>query len=160
MIDQAASPANLASEAPAARPGRGPWATALRKLRSDRAAMATLLLFLLIVALCLLAPFYAKYVAHTDPFRSTLSGKIMVDGKLVPIMQSSTEGLGLGFTPIGPTWDFTAYFLGADGQGRDVAARLAEAGVERSRVVVRAPVPAIGPGSSSAHWPLPGWLGG
>src|SRR4029077_3498395 len=29
-----------------------------------------------------------------------------------------------GFTPIGPTWDFRAYFLGADGQGRDVAARL------------------------------------
>ena len=126
MTDQAASPANLAGEVPtpAARVGRGPWATALRKLRSDQAAMAALLLFLLIVALCLLAPFYAKYVAHTDPFRSTLSGKITVDGKLVPIMQSSTEGLGLGFTPIGPTWDFTAYFLGADGQGRDVAARL------------------------------------
>jgi len=104
--------------------GRGPWATALRKLRSDRAAMTALLLFLLIVALCLLAPFYAKYVAHTDPFRSNLSGKIVLDGKAVPVMQTSTEGLGLGFTPIGPTWDFTAYFLGADGQGRDVAARL------------------------------------
>ena len=51
---------------------RGPWATALRKLRSDRAAMAALLLFLLIVALCLLAPLYAQYVAHTDPFRSNL----------------------------------------------------------------------------------------
>ncbi|MFX8828788.1 ABC transporter permease, partial [Acinetobacter baumannii] len=38
-------------------------------------------------------------------------------------MQPSTQGLGLGVTPIGPT--FTAhYFLGADTQGRDVAARL------------------------------------
>jgi peptide/nickel transport system permease protein len=79
---------------------------------------------LLIVALCLLAPAYAAYVAKTDPFRSNLSGQITVDGKRVPVMQNSTEGLGLGFTPIGPTWDFRAYFLGADGQGRDVAARL------------------------------------
>src|SRR5262245_392462 len=126
MTDQAASPANVAGELPAAssRPGRGPWATALRKLRSDRAAMAALLVLLLIIALCLAAPLYAKYVAHTEPFRSNLSGKIMLDGKRVPVMQTSTEGLGLGFTPIGPTWDVTAYFLGADGQGRDVAARL------------------------------------
>jgi peptide/nickel transport system permease protein len=86
--------------------------------------VAALLVLLLIIALCLLAPLYAKYVAHTDPFRSNLSGKIMLDGKRIPVMQTSTEGLGLGFTPIGPTWDVTAYFLGADGQGRDVAARL------------------------------------
>jgi peptide/nickel transport system permease protein len=39
-------------------------------------------------------------------------------------MQQSTEGLGLGVTPIGPTWDPRHYFLGADDQGRDVAARL------------------------------------
>jgi peptide/nickel transport system permease protein len=114
MTDSTASPANLPSEMPAvsARPARGPWATALRKLRSDRAAMAALLLFLLVVALCLLAPLYAKHVAHTDPFRSNLSGKIILDGKPVPVMQPSTEGLGLGFTPIGPTWDVTALFPG------------------------------------------------
>src|SRR6267142_65174 len=70
------------------------------------------------------APAYAAYVAKTDPFRSNLSGQITVDGKRVPVMENTTEGLGLGFTPIGPTWDFRAYFLGADGQGRDVAARL------------------------------------
>ena len=39
-------------------------------------------------------------------------------------MQESTTGLGLGVTPIGPTWDLRHYFLGADDQGRDVAARL------------------------------------
>jgi peptide/nickel transport system permease protein len=33
-------------------------------------------------------------------------------------------GLGLGVTPIGPTWDPEHYFLGADNQGRDVSARL------------------------------------
>ncbi|HUL06558.1 MAG TPA: ABC transporter permease [Candidatus Acidoferrum sp.] len=124
MTDQAASPAEIANETQAPRPARGPWATALRKLRNDRAAMAALLLFLLIVALCMLAPLYATHVARTDPFRSNLSGQITVDGQLVPVMENSTEGLGLGFTPIGPTWDVRAYFLGADGQGRDVAARL------------------------------------
>ena len=126
MTDQAASPGDLAAadqSLPLAA-GRGPWVTALRKIRSDKAAMAALLLFVVIVGLCMLAPLYATYVAKSDPFRSNLSGKIMVDGKRVPVMQTSTEGLGLGFTPIGPTWDIQAYFLGADGQGRDVAARL------------------------------------
>jgi len=124
VTDRTASPGDLAGEIVSAEPSRGPWVTAVRKLRSDGAAMIALLLFLLIVALCLLAPFYAAYVAETDPFRSNLSGQITVGGQSVPIMQTSTEGLGLGFTPISPTWDVTAYFLGADGQGRDVAARL------------------------------------
>jgi peptide/nickel transport system permease protein len=39
-------------------------------------------------------------------------------------MQQSSTGLGLGVTPIGPTWDPHHYLLGADDQGRDVAARL------------------------------------
>ena len=53
------------------RQSRGPWATALRKLSRDNAAMAALSLFILIVVLCLLAPAYAA-CASTDPFRSTL----------------------------------------------------------------------------------------
>ena len=59
----------------------------------------------LIVVLCLLAPVYADHVAHTDPFESNLNGTTVVDGKTVPVMEPSTEGLGLGVTPIGPTWD-------------------------------------------------------
>ncbi len=86
--------------------------------------MAMLGVFLAIVVLCLAAPLYANHVAHTDPFRSNLDGTTIVDGKAVPIMQAETEGLGLGVTPIGPTWDPQHYFLGADSQGRDVAARL------------------------------------
>ena len=39
-------------------------------------------------------------------------------------MVESSGGLGLGVTPIGPTWDIHHYFLGADSQGRDVAARM------------------------------------
>jgi peptide/nickel transport system permease protein len=126
MTDRTVSATDLAGKVSLlpSLPSRGPWVTAFRKLRRDGAAMAALLVFLVIVILCLLAPVYAGYIAETDPFRSNLSGKIEVSGQQVPIMQPSTEGLGLGFTPIGPTWDPTAYMLGADGQGRDVAARL------------------------------------
>jgi peptide/nickel transport system permease protein len=108
----------------AARPAAGPWRTAFRKLRADRAAMAALGLLALIVLLCLAAPLYAEHVSGTDPFRSNLDGSFVLDGAPVPVMQSSTEGLGLGFDPIGPTWRFGPYMLGADNQGRDVAARL------------------------------------
>jgi peptide/nickel transport system permease protein len=63
-------------------------------------------------------------VAHTNPFSSNVNGTTIVDGKRVPVLQQETGGLGIGVTPIGPTWDVHHYFLGADGQGRDVAARL------------------------------------
>ena len=126
MTDRTVSVTDLAGKASLlpSLPSRGPWVTAFRKLRRDGAAMAALLVFLIIVILCLLAPVYAGYIAKTDPFRSNLSGKIELGGQQVPIMEASTAGLGLGFTPIGPTWNPTAYMLGADGQGRDVAARL------------------------------------
>jgi len=77
-----------------------------------------------IVLSCLAAPLYARYVAHTDPFSSNVNGTTIVDGERVPVLKQETGGLGIGVTPIGPTWDVHHYFLGADGQGRDVAARL------------------------------------
>ena len=101
-----------------------PWALARRRLLRNRVAMGMAVVLVIIVALCLCAPLYAKYVAHTAPFRSNLDGKTVVNGKTVPVMVNSTSGLGLGVTPIGPTWDVHHYFLGADSQGRDVAARL------------------------------------
>lgn len=107
----------------AATEARGPWATALRRLRRDRSALVSLGAFLAVVALSLLAPAYANWLG-IDPFRSNLSGQAVVDGQTVPVMSQSTEGLGLGVTPIGPTWDLRGYALGADNQGRDVAARL------------------------------------
>ena len=85
--------------------------------------MTAAVVLLIVIILALAAPFYASTIAHTDPFRSTLTAKIVVDGKRVPVMAPSTEGLGLGVTPIGPTFQ-AQYFLGADTQGRDVAARL------------------------------------
>ncbi|MFL5338264.1 MAG: ABC transporter permease [Geminicoccaceae bacterium] len=115
--------------APATGDGRselaqGPWAIAGRRLWRDRAAMAALVGLGLIVLACFLAPAYARWVSGTDPFRSNLDGEIVVGGETVPVMQASTEGLGLGFAPMEPTWRFGPYALGADSQGRDVAARL------------------------------------
>jgi peptide/nickel transport system permease protein len=104
--------------------GAAPWALARRRLLRNRVAMAMLVLLALIVALSLAAPLYATHVSRTDPFRSNLDGTTIVDGKRVPVMQQETRGLGLGVTPVGPTWDPRHFLLGADNQGRDVAARL------------------------------------
>jgi peptide/nickel transport system permease protein len=102
----------------------GPWRLARRRLLRNRPALAALALFVVILGLCLAAPLYARHVAHTHPFRSSLDGTTMAHGKRVPVMEQQTGGLGLGVTPIGPTWDPAHYLLGADDQGRDVAARL------------------------------------
>ena len=110
------------------RRSRGPWATAIRRLARDRAAMAALLLFLIILVMCLLAPVYAHW-AGMDPFKSTLDATIVLHGQTVNVMEQSTEGLGLGYNPIGPTWEIGNYFLGADNQGRDVMTRLLYGGL-------------------------------
>jgi peptide/nickel transport system permease protein len=103
--------------------GRSPWRLAGRRLARNRLAMASLVLFLLIVVVSLLAPFYANHIAKTDPFSSNLTGTTTVDGKEVEVVQETQSGLGLGVIPIGPTWQ-TNYFIGADNQGRDVMARV------------------------------------
>jgi peptide/nickel transport system permease protein len=94
----------------------------------DHAAVVALFVFLLVVLVCVLAPAYAAW-AHTDPFTSTLDAVVTINGQDVPVMEQSTEGLGLGYTPIGPTWQLGNYFLGADNQGRDVMARLLYGGL-------------------------------
>jgi len=99
----------------------GPWAEAFKKLAQDRTAMAAAAVLVLIVLACLAAPLYATYVSQSDPFGSNLDGSITLNGQSVDIMQ--TPDSGFGTTPIGPTWQ-GQYFLGADDQGRDVAARL------------------------------------
>jgi peptide/nickel transport system permease protein len=101
----------------------GPWRRALWRLSRDRTSLGAGVVLLVILVACLAAPLYASLVSGTDPFRSNLSGKIVVDGKRVAVMQPSTEGRRLGVTPIGPTWR-GPYLLGADAQGRDVVARL------------------------------------
>ena len=101
-----------------------PWVLAARQLWRNRIAMASLALFLLIVAVSFAAPLYASHVAHVDPFANNLNGTTIVNGKTVPLMQVGGGLLHLGETPIGPTWDVRHYFLGADSQGRDVASRV------------------------------------
>ena len=114
--------------------GRNPWALAARRLWRNRIAMASLLLFLVIVVMCLAAPLYAHNVAHVNPFVPNLNGHTVVNGKVVPVMQQGGGTLKLGETPIGPTWDLNHYFLGADSVGRDVAALLLYGG--RSSLLV------------------------
>ena len=63
-------------------------------------------------------------MAHVDPFANNLNGTTIVNGKKVALIQQGGGKLGLGETPIGPTWDPQHYFLGADSSGRDVAARM------------------------------------
>jgi peptide/nickel transport system permease protein len=104
--------------------GASPFALARRRLRRNRVAMTMIGVLAAIVLLCLAAPLYANRIAHTDPFVSNLDGTTIVDGEEVPVMQPEEGGLGLGVTPIGPTWDPRHYMLGADTQGRDVSARL------------------------------------
>jgi peptide/nickel transport system permease protein len=109
---------------PAVHGSSGPWRTALGQLARNRGAMASLGVFVLIVVACLCAPLYASSVAHVDPFVSNVSGTMVVDGKTEPLLAPSSTGLGLGVTPIGPTWHLSRYFLGVDNQGRDVMARI------------------------------------
>src|ERR1700750_348610 len=87
-------------------PGIGPYALAWRRLRRNKVALAFGGLFLVIVILCLLAPVYSKYVAHTGPNDQHVD--------------TALNQFGL---PIGPTWH-AKFFLGADNTGRDVAVRL------------------------------------
>ena len=103
--------------------GRSPWSLAGRRLLRNKLAMASLGLFVLIVVVSLLAPFYANHLAKTDPFSSNLTGTTSVNGKEVEVVQQTQSGLGLGVIPIGPTWQWN-YMIGADNQGRDVMARV------------------------------------
>jgi peptide/nickel transport system permease protein len=108
--------AGRAGAEPQAPPGIGPYQLAWRRLKRNRVALAFGALFLLIVVLCLLAPVYARHVAHTGPAANHITDQVRVGGKLKDVV--SPGGL-----PIGPTWH-SRFLLGADSNGRDVAVRL------------------------------------
>jgi peptide/nickel transport system permease protein len=100
----------------APRPGASPWALARRRLRRNRVALAFGTLFVLLVLSALAAPLWARHVAGTGPFENHLSDTVVVGGEEVDVV--SLDGV-----PIGPTWR-GRFFLGADGNGRDVMVRL------------------------------------
>jgi len=88
----------------------------MRLLAHNRWALAFAALFVAIVLLCLLAPVYAKKIAHTGPNTNHITETVSVDGKQVDVV--SPTGV-----PIAPTWK-GRFLLGADSNGRDVAVRL------------------------------------
>jgi peptide/nickel transport system permease protein len=99
--------------------GIGPWRLAGRRLRRNKVALAFLAIFILLVAVALAAPLWANNVAHTDPYANHLTDTIKVNGKEVNVV--AFNGI-----PIGPQY-FSAggrFFLGADGNGRDIMVRL------------------------------------
>ncbi len=110
--------------------GRSPWYLAWRRLRRNYVALSFLALFILIVACCLCAPLYSRYVADTGPNDGNLSGTITENGKKIPVVSTGHVNANgtfkVGGIPVGPQL-FAAggkYFLGADTQGRDIAVRL------------------------------------
>ena len=103
--------------------GKSPWRLAGRRLLRNRSAMVSLAVFLGIVAVSFAAPLYAHHIAHTDPFATNISGTTVVHGKRVDVIQQGGNKLGLGETPIGPTWR-SNYLVGSDNLGRDVMARV------------------------------------
>jgi len=123
-LTESAEPPAQAPDLPPEVSGRSPWALAGRRLWRNRVALAALVLFLLIVLVSFAAPLYAHDIAHVDPFANNLNGTTIVNGHKVPLMVQGGGILKLGETPIGPTWDVSHYFLGADQQGRDVMARV------------------------------------
>jgi peptide/nickel transport system permease protein len=96
--------------------GLGPWRLALRRLRRNKVSLAFGALFVVIVAICLAAPLWANHVAHSDPFKNHLTDTIVIGGQTKDVV--APDGV-----PIGPTYH-GRFFLGADGNGRDIAVRL------------------------------------
>ncbi|MDQ1540828.1 MAG: peptide/nickel transport system permease protein, partial [Actinomycetota bacterium] len=96
--------------------GVGPYKLALRRLRHNRTALAFGAMFVVIVLLCLCAPLYANYVAHTTPSANHITDTIKVRGH-------ERDVVSPGGIPTGPTWT-GKFLLGADANGRDVAVRL------------------------------------
>ena len=96
--------------------GAGPYRLAFRRLRRDHVALAFGAVFLVIAALCLAAPLYARHIAHTGPAENHVTDTVRIGGQTRDVV--SRSGI-----PIGPTWH-GRFFLGADQNGRDIAVRL------------------------------------
>ncbi len=101
---------------PAGVDGRSPWSLAWGRLRRNKVALGFGLLFVVIVLMCVAAPLWAHFVAHTGPNQNHITDKIAVGGEQIYVV--SPDG-----TPLGPGLR-GRYLLGADQNGRDVMVRL------------------------------------
>lgn len=126
-------------------------------MRRDAAGVSAALALLLIIGACVAAPLYAALVSGTDPFVSNINGSILRGGQDAAVLAQNTAGLGLGSTPVGPGWG-GPYLLGADGQGRDVAARLLYGG--RTSLAIAAVGTALTLAGAGALGVLAGAVGG
>ncbi|HET8823022.1 MAG TPA: ABC transporter permease [Thermoleophilaceae bacterium] len=99
--------------------GLGPWRLGLRRLRRNKVALLFGFLFILLVLVCAAAPLWADNIAKTGPTDGHLSDTITVNGEQKNVV-------GLDGVPIGPQyWKADGkFFLGADGNGRDIMVRL------------------------------------
>jgi peptide/nickel transport system permease protein len=111
-----AVPAAILAEGEELPPGIGFYQLAWRRLRRNKVALAFGVLFVVIAALCVLAPVYSSDIAHSGPNDEHVSEVINVGGHKVDVVSA----IGL---PTGPTWR-SRFFLGADSNGRDLAVRL------------------------------------
>jgi peptide/nickel transport system permease protein len=96
--------------------GVGPWKLGLRRLKRNKVALFFGFVFVLLVVVCLAAPLWADWVAHTGPDENHLTDTVVIDGEEKNVV--ALDGI-----PIGPTWQ-GEFFLGADNNGRDVMVRL------------------------------------
>ena len=72
--------------------GRSPWVLAWRRLRRNYVALASFLVFVLIVVACALAPQYAQHVAHTTPDANHVTERVKVSGHYKDVMALNTGG--------------------------------------------------------------------
>jgi peptide/nickel transport system permease protein len=124
--------------------GRSPWYLAWRRLRRNWVALTALVVFVVVVVVCALAPVYASQVAHTGPNSNHITEQVKVGDTSKPVISEGgtfqdpkTGELRIrGVTILGPTW-FSGggrFVLGADENGRDQAVRLLYGGLNSLKV--------------------------
>src|SRR5688500_14327161 len=116
MATEQAADVALAVPAASDAVGVSLWRLAFGRLKRDRVAMVSAVMYLLLVGICLAAPLWADHVDNTTPLKNHLTDQVTIDGK-------KTDVVSLDGIPIGPTWK-GEFFLGADTNGRDTAVRL------------------------------------
>jgi peptide/nickel transport system permease protein len=123
--------------------GRSPWYLAWRRLRRNYFALFSLLVFVVIVTACALAPVYAHHVAHTGPNETHVAEKVNVDGQLKDVIgggavyDAKTGTFTVKqVTILGPTWWHAGgkFVLGSDNLGRDVAVRMLYGGLNSLKI--------------------------